>query len=418
MRSRELHFVRGGTLATETRVGHAAHMKTTSCVGVVLLLLFAGCANESPDVAEHVDELRTMTPVPFDHGSHALREAVCHGAQRLVDVQADITGDNAHNGLVDADPDDGGWDWMVAAGATTHTAAASPENLYGGTGFGLWAARTSGCASLRLLEGALDTGLGMQQRADVDSPPDFAFGLRLAELADNPGFAELTRARYDAKVAASGGAAALGAQIRDGRHAGNADALVPYDLGWLVISAVALDGAFPNAGYHADADVYASIADAALAAPYFDLDDASQPFYITGVAWAQVVAARAGDHTAFAHARARLLATQLADGSWFSDSTTSGGDLQATAHALQTIALTDLHHARVAVRRGAGWLVQAQASSGAWNDPGNTETPLVEGDILLGLVLSQNELDDDVLGGTLRVAARPHAVCASVAPLP
>jgi len=360
-----------------------------------------------------------MTPAPSDHGSHALRQAVCHGAQRLVDVQADITGDNAHNGLVDADPDDGGWDWTLAAGATTHTPAASPENLYGGTGFGVWAARTSGCESLRLLEGALDTGLGMQQRATVDSPPDFAFGVQLAELAENPGFAELARERYDAKVAALGGATALATQIRDARHAGGEDALVPYDLGWLVISAAALDGAFPNAGYHADADIYASIADAALAAPYFDLDDASRPFYITGVAWAQVVAARAGDHATFMHARTRLLATQLADGSWFSDGTTaSSGDLQATAHALQTIALTTTHHARSAVRRGVHWLLQAQSSSGAWNDPGNTETPLVEGDILFGLVLSQSEVDDDVLGPATRVAAQARAARASAAPLP
>ncbi|HEY6037207.1 MAG TPA: hypothetical protein VIV58_23165 [Kofleriaceae bacterium] len=359
-----------------------------------------------------------MSPAPFDSGSHALRQAVCHGAQRLVDVQADITGDNAHNGLVDADPDDGGWDWTLAVGATTHTPAASPENLYGGTGFGLWAARTSGCDSLRLFEGALDTGLGMQQRAAVDSPPDFVFGIRLAELAENPGFAELARERYDAKVAAVGGATALATQIRDARHAGGDNALVPYDLGWLVISAAALDGAFPNAGYHADADIYASIADAALAAPYFDLDDASQPFYITGVAWAQVVAARAGDHAAFTHARTRLLATQLADGSWFSDSTVSAGDLQATAHALQTIALTTTRHARSAVRRGAHWLLQAQSSSGAWNDPGNTETPLVEGDILLGLVLSQNELDDDALAPATRVAAQDHEPRASAAPLP
>src|ERR1700759_1437564 len=50
---------------------------------------------------------------------------------RLVDLQADQLGDNAGNGLLDPDPDDGGWDWTLPSDASAHTSAASPENLYG-----------------------------------------------------------------------------------------------------------------------------------------------------------------------------------------------------------------------------------------------------------------------------------------------
>lgn len=310
--------------------------------------------------------------------------------------------------MVDADPDDGGWDFTLAAGASAHTAAASPENLYGATALGLWAARTSGCDSMRLFEGALDAGLGMQARPEVDSPPDFVFGIRLADLADNPGFATLARARYDAKLAANGGAAGLATLIRDFRHNNNADALIPYDLGWLVLGAAALDDALPAAGYHADADTYANIADAALASPYFDLDDETQPFYATGVAWAQVVAARVHDHSTLVHARARLLAAQQSDGSW-------EDDLDATAHALQTLALTNYHPPHVA-RRGAHWLVEAQATSGAWIDPANIETPQVEGEILLGLVLSRPELGDETFAPAAPRAPHPELAHASALP--
>ena len=378
-----------------------------------LVVMVGACTNESAsnDEAANVADLGTLSAPHSEHGSHALRLAVCRGAQRIVDQQADITGDNAHNGLVDTDPDDGGWDFTIPAG-TSHTAAVSFENLYGGTALGLWAAHEAGCDSMRITVGALDAGVGMQHRPEVDSPPDFVFGVQLAALAENPGFAELARARYDAKVAANGGAAGLGTLIKNFRHAGHADALIPYDLGWLVISTAALDVAFPNAGYHADADTYAGIANGSLV-----LDDSTQRFYITGVAWAQITTAWLHD-PAFAHARQVLLDAQLADGGWFSDSTHPDDDLQSTAHALQTLALTgDGHASRKAQRRGARWLVQAQAASGGWIDPGNTETPLVEGDIVLGLVLSQTGVGDDGLVPDAPFVAHPHAQLTPAAPL-
>src|SRR5438093_180139 len=88
-------------------------------------------------------------------------------------------------------------------------------------------------------------------RARDASPRDFAFGVLLADLADNPGFAEIARQHYDARRATFGGATGFGTAIRDGRHARHEDGLIAYDVGWLSISAAALDAAFPGAGYGA-----------------------------------------------------------------------------------------------------------------------------------------------------------------------
>ena len=45
------------------------------------------------------------------------------GGHRLCDLQADITEDNAGNGLSDNDPDDGGWDWYLDPSARGDTLA-------------------------------------------------------------------------------------------------------------------------------------------------------------------------------------------------------------------------------------------------------------------------------------------------------
>ncbi|HEU4728876.1 MAG TPA: hypothetical protein VFT22_13325 [Kofleriaceae bacterium] len=341
----------------------------------------------------------------------AVHRALRGAAARLSALQADAIGDNARNGLDDADPDDGGWDFIVSPAATAHTAAASPTNLFGATGLGVWAALDTGSAGNRALVTALGAAAGMQGNPDVDSAPDFVFAVLIAELADNPGFTAVARAHYDAKRAAFGGAAGLGAFIRDARHAGREDGLIPYDLGWFVLAAAALDAAFPGAGYRSDADTFAQIVvdDLGSATPRFDLADPREEFYVTGLAWAQVAAAWVHAQGLLVQARAHLLAEQHADGAWGTSANQPADDLQSTAHALQTLALTDreARGARAAERRAARWLLNGQAASGGWSDASGVELPLVDADIALGLMLAETEAGEDALPGAPFAAHQP-----------
>lgn len=338
-----------------------------------------------------------------DHGK-ALRKVMRRGAARIVDLQADTIGDNAQNGLADTDPDDGGWDFELPAAAAAHTPGASAPNCFGATALGLWASIRAGAAGNRSLTAVLDAGVGMQVDPDVDSAPDFVFGVLLADLAENDGFAELARQRYDAKRAAAGGATALGTLIRDVRHAGNHDGLISYDLGWMMLGAAALDEAFPGAGYRADADTYAQIAldDLTSATPRFDVDNRHERYYITGLAWSMVVASWLGDDDTLRDVRARLLDEQRGDGAWGWNADQPAADLQSTAHVLQTLALSGSTHGKSskAAKRAARWLIGEQASSGGWPDAANVELPLVDAEILLGLALSQTGVgrSDDLPG--------------------
>jgi hypothetical protein len=257
----------------------------------------------------------------------------------------------------------------------------------------------------------------------VDSAPDFVFGVLLAELAENDGFAALARQRYDAKRAAAGGAVGLGTHVRDVRHAGNLDGLIAYDLGWLTLGAAALDTAFPGAGYGADADTYAQIVldDLKSSTPRFDLGNAHEQFYITGLAWSLVAASWLGDHGTLREVRTLLLDKQRGDGAWGTNADQSAPDLQATAHALQTLALSGSLHdqASKAAQRAARWLIGQQASSGGWPTADHLELPLVDSEIVLGLMLSQTEAgrDDGVSPQSALAPASAGAAPQPAAPL-
>ena len=406
-------------------------------LGVVAGLLVSGACGGSGDtddgVAADLDSRDATSSFAMlrpghggrDHGSgpRAVRRAIGAAADRLAALQADTIGDNAHNGVVDADPDDGGWDFILPPTATEHTAAKSPTNLFGNIGLVAWAAVDTGSAGNRALVTALDAGLGMQRDPDIDSAPDFVFGVLLAELADNPGFAEIARQHYDAKRAAFGGATGLGTAIRDGRHARHEDGLIAYDVGWLSISAAALDAAFPGAGYGADAQIYSQIVvdDLTAATPDFDLADPTEDSYVIGLAWSQVAAARVGAVDLFRDVRARLLDQQHDNGAWPTNAMAPGDDIQSTAIAVETIALTDRanRRARQAMRRGVRFLLDGQAANGGWPDAVGNELPLVDGEILLGIMLARTAEGRDGLTPAAMARRAPSAASAPYAtPLP
>jgi len=409
-------------------------------LGLVLGMMISGaCSGDAAETDEVVGVDSTVSSLEMlrGHGgqggrgseSLSVRRAIRRGAARLASLQADTSGDNARNGLDDTDPDDGGWDFILPASSTAHTAAVSPPNIFGEIALGAWAAFDSDLAGTRVLVSALDAGTGMQRNPDIDSAPDFVFGVLLAELADNHGFAELARQRYDAKRTASGGAAALGTLIRDARHNGKQDGLIPYDLGWFTLGAAALDAAFPHAGYDADADTYAGIVvdDLTSATPRFDINDTTEGSYVTGLAWAQVVSLQVDARALFRQVRARLLDEQHPNGAWGNNAAQPADDLQSTAYALETLALTDRPTARTrqAARRATRWLVGKQADSGGWPDASNAaqppiELPLVDADIVLALMLSGTDAGEDgvVPNAALVVNPATAAPATPASPMP
>jgi hypothetical protein len=94
-----------------------------------------------------------------------------------------------------------------------------------------------------------------------------------------------------------------------------------------------------------------------------------------------------------------LIAEQHRDGAWGNNTAEPQDNLQTTAHALQTLALTDAAGADVqrAERRAIDWLLRGQAASGGWVDAANLELPLVDADIALGLLLARTDVGDDGL---------------------
>ncbi|HEX3596737.1 MAG TPA: hypothetical protein VHU80_16615 [Polyangiaceae bacterium] len=359
--------------------------------------------------------------------STRVRRSLGSAADRLSDLQADRIGDNAHNGLDDDDPDDGGWDFTLAATATSHSTVASPTNTYGATGLGSWAAVRASADTQRTRTTLLGVGLGAQEIVDVDSPNDFVFLPLLGELVDDAGFADLARARYDAKLGAQGGATVLAQKDRDARHAAGFDGLILYDLAWYTLGAAALDAAFPGSGYDADADAFAKVAAGALAGspPLFDIDDATEQFYVQGLAWSLVVLAHTGSsRTLSSRIRAHLHDLQGSDGAWGFNAGTPVDDLQSTAHAVQALALTssDTRQGRDEVSRGARWILSKQAANGGWEYTPGSESTLVDAESMLALYLSRAFSPEDALdpgpASDIGQTAQPLTVSATTATKP
>ena len=108
--------------------------------------------------------------------------AIILGANYLIHAQADVTNDNAGNGADpgDVDPDDGGWDWVLTTPTFTHSAAASPINIYGATAQGLYYAyRATQLNSLtpdpRYMIAMKDAADKMVANANIRSAADLIF---------------------------------------------------------------------------------------------------------------------------------------------------------------------------------------------------------------------------------------------------
>ncbi len=395
-------------------------------LGAVLCVsqLALGCAGS--DAGEDDAEV-TISPLGafrrHDPTPHWARVPMRAAAARLCDLQADRTADNAHNGLDDTDPDDGGWDWLLTPTLTGHSTGMSPENLYGATALGLWSAREVPGDRARYWTAELDAAAGALDRAEVDSPPDFVHWVLLGERSHRSVYARLARERYELRRTAVGSARAYAESIRDSRHRGNNDGLIAYDLAWLALAATALDAAFPRAGFDDDAKAIAQVVidDLAGTPGYFDETDANERYYVQGLAWSLVALNQAArpPRSVRSELRTRLLELQTADGAWGWNGVYTAPDLQSTAHAVQALSLTQ-HRSSAAARRAARWLVTQQQPSGGFLYTATQESPLLDADVLLAwrLVTDPDSADTLSDGDSVRAVRAALSVTSDAAPAP
>jgi len=134
-------------------------------------------------------EMRSLIPINQPNMyPMGLSNALVAGANYLVHAQADITEDNAGNGLdgfeTPEDPDDGGWDWVSTI--FTHSTSASSTNLFGVTAMGLYYAylETSDPAYMTAMD---DVAVQMAIDATIDSGPDITFLILYDDIKGSPG---------------------------------------------------------------------------------------------------------------------------------------------------------------------------------------------------------------------------------------
>jgi hypothetical protein len=310
---------------------------------------------------------------------------------RLVDLQADVTEDNAGNGGAgDTDTDDGGWDF-ITTGATQHPAGASYENLYGPIVRGLAeAAIFSGSARLGTGTGDVFAGISKPGSGLLAFPyyrifdSDIAMPyVRWANRIGNAALKDTIKARHDTELIARGGAGGRSRTIRNGRVPSLAG-LWPWDAHLLSNDSKVLAAAYPGsvATYETQVDSVSQVI----------LDDkngvlgpngwnpaVTQDYHLEGLAGALRVfdaSQRVDDNALAITMRDSLIGAQLADGSW---GTWYGGVLygqsaQPTAYAVLALIEYSARHndaiARHAAFRGRQFLLALVQSGGIVDDGG------------------------------------------------
>lgn len=313
------------------------------------------------------------------------REAIIAGADRLVQLQADITEDNAGNSDPDADPDNGGWDWVLSTSATEHTGGTSYGNLYGCCAEGIMCAGILDPTNTAYATALEDVYTETKAEYDswVSSGKADPIGPRIRSAPSVIQLAEYTALTGDSKYATLAehlyqsqtnyrysSATALAEGIRDVRLSQGWDGLVAWDISLWV-------GAAEMLGHHAYAVAMAEVIyqDSYVEGdPKFDPTDSNEPAYDLGLAGIIAAFKVAGVHsTEMDSAYTTLKARQSGDGSWNSDP-------QDTAYAVIAMDIYGGVEADNIAQDGAWWLIFNQdADDGGWSYS-SSEYPEIDGE--------------------------------------
>ncbi len=259
-------------------------------LGAVVAQAASPVANPVSDSGKVLPSKRGLAPAMADKAYGDPIDMVAKGAlgaNYLRYMQADVseTIDNAGNGLVDTDPDDGGWDWSTTA--FQHSTAASPANINGATAGGLiWVYRENGDPALfTAMEELADHMVTTGPAAWAHSGPDVSFLLEFAALpaVTNPSYYQNgALAIWNYQMGLHTDATGLAVYVRDLRHGQGLDnGIIPWDIALWSNAAKLLDGAFPGQGFDQAAIDIAEVIyqDSFMGSPgYFDPDGINKGF--------------------------------------------------------------------------------------------------------------------------------------------
>lgn len=311
---------------------------------------------------------------------------------RLVDLQSDVTEDNAGNGDPDSplDGNDGGWDWVVT-GQAHHANDGSYENLYGPIARGLVeAAIFTGDARLGVGAGDVFAGisqaglglLGREYYRIFDGDIATAY-LRWGDHTANGALKDTIKARHDQELSVRGGAGGYARYVRNGRTGQGLAGLWPWDIHLLANDCDALAGGYPGSAgaYLAEVDSISQVIiddmNGLLGPNGWSPTTFTQNYHQTGLAGALRVwdaSPRSDDDLLATAMRDSLVNGQLPDGSW---GVSYGGvfygqDIQTTAYAVLALMEYSARHADATARHaaiaGQQWLMTMVGAGGVVDD--------------------------------------------------
>jgi hypothetical protein len=343
------------------------------------------------------------------------------GADYLKQMQADITDDNAGNGVngvneTPDDPDDGGWDWSVSSPPAPfhHTTAVSPVNIYGATVLGLYYAflETGDPAYFTALTDAANV---IRVNPNIRTASDCIFLMYYNDLPGVIGtsYMDSAKAKFDARIASQGSPTAWARYIRDVRNGqGYGNGIIAWDIGFYVVAAAMLDDRYPGDpnDYDQAADDMAEVLwqDSFNDNPgYFDIiDDAGwDPTYANRNYWWYTLGLTglidafyaSGNHTnEIPGLVIRLLDSQYSFGaiSGSYGANDYDEDWQSTAYAMTSLGRLDQTTHQEAINRMAFWTSATQDASGGWRYSSGNHYPEIGGECTAGLYYSANDVPD------------------------
>jgi hypothetical protein len=315
-----------------------------------------------------------------------MNTVLARGANYLKHAQADVTEDNAGNGNPDTDPNDGGWDWVLTSPVFTHSATASPVNLYGVAAMGLYYAylKTPDAGYMTAMQDAATHIIG---DPTIRSASDLIFLMRFQDL---PGvmadiYKAAAKSKFDARIAAYGTATAFAQYIRDNRAVtqGYKNGIVPWSIGGWAVAAQMLEDRYP-----ADVYDYAQAADDIAEVLWQDSFNNNPGYFVPGTnnGWDPTNTAywwyslgitglldafeAANVHTAEIPGLVTILLHCQYAGGAFSGSygaNTGDEDWQSTAYAVMSLARVNRSTYQTQIKDAAYWLGATQdVASGGW----------------------------------------------------
>lgn len=405
-------------------------LRVSSSIWVVVLLLvcgiLAGTINvqaETPDFGapnaiQPGEKIRGQNLITVAGDFDASQIA---GADYLKQMQADITDDNAGNGVngineTPDDPDDGGWDWSVTSPPAPfhHTTSSSPPNIYGATVLGLYYAYLeTGDASY--FTAMTDAANVTRVNPNIRTASDCVFLMLYNDLTEVSGtsYMDSAKAKFDARVASQGSPTAWAQYIRDVRNGqGYGNGIIAWDIGFYVVAAAMLGDHYPgdpnNYGQAADDMAEVLWQDSFNDNPgYFDIvDDAGwDPTYADVNFWWYTLGLT-GLIDAFSYSDTHTdeipgLVTRLLDSQYSSGAISfSYGandydeDWQSTAYAMMSLGRLDQSTYQAAINRMAFWTSGTQDASGGWVYSSGSHYPEIGGECTAGLYFSTNDITD------------------------